>query len=199
MPYPPRVYFEGAVYHVTARGDNREPIFFDDEDRRVYLALLARYKRHFQFTLYAYALMPNHVHLVLKPASGTVISRIMQCFTIAYARTFNRRHGRVGHVFQGRFHSRLITEDVYLLVVSRYIHLNPVRAKLVRAPGDFVWSSYRAYQDGRSGDDLTDTELVLGLVSPRSERQRQDYCTFVEMPWRSENQSPEAPTPYQIH
>src|SRR3989338_3769919 len=181
MCYPPRLCFDGAVYHVTARGDNRERIFADDVDRQQYLVLLRRYKASLRFTLHAYALMPNHLHLIVEPAPGTTISRIMQCVTISHTRYFNRRHGRVGHVFQGRFHSRLIEKESYLLVASRYVHLNPERAKLAARPGDYVWSSYRAYQEPAPDPlGLADVHGVLGLVSPDAAYQRQGYREFVE-------------------
>lgn len=189
MGYPPRLCFDGALYHVTARGDNREPIFVDDLDRRRYLELLSRYKRQrFHFTLHAYALMTNHVHLLLEPAAGTVVSRIMQCLAITYTRYFNRRHQRVGHVFQGRFRSRLIEQEVYLLVASRYVHLNPVRAGLVQHPEEYPWSSYRSYLGGHDPWGLVEVETVFSLLQlPQNaglHERRSAYRTFVETPWQ---------------
>lgn len=181
MAYPPRVCFDGAIYHVTARGNNRETVFLEGSDYRRYLDLVARYKARFHFRLHAYALMPNHVHLLLAPAPGTTISHLMQCLTIAYTKWFNRRHGRVGHVFQGRFHSRLIAEDAYLLVASRYVHLNPVRAKLTPHPAAYPWSSYRAYHDPLPpARRLVDIETVLSLVDPGTSDPRNAYRRFVE-------------------
>lgn len=182
MAYPPRLCFDGAHYHVMVRGNNRLPVFMDDLDRQQWLIFLSRYKHRFHFRLYAYVLMPNHVHLVLQPAVGTTISRLMQCLTIAYTKYFNERHQRVGHVFQGRFRSRLIETDTYLLVASRYVHLNPVRAQLARRPADYLWSSYRAY--GEKPVDplrLVDTEDVLALTGAASDRQRVRYREFVEV------------------
>ena len=184
MGYPPRLCFDGAIYHVTARGDNREPIFLDTEDYRRYLTLLRRYKDRFRFTLYAYALMPNHVHFIIEPAPNTTISRIMQCLTITYTKWFNHRYRRVGHVFQGRFHSRLIEKDAYLLVASRYVHLNPVRAKLVRRPAEYLWSSYRVYlEPARDSFGLVDPATVLSLIDPNTHDQRASYRDFVETSW----------------
>ena len=193
MPYPLRVCFDGAIYHVTVRGDNRDLIFYDEQDYQHYLMLLRRYKTKYRFTLHAYAFMPNHVHLLLEPRSGDTVSRIMQSLTIAYTRHVNTRYSRVGHVFQGRFHSRLIERDVYLLVASRYVHLNPVRAKLVRQPGDYGWSSYRAYQDpSQNLLRLADTDTVLSLMTQHHERQRVAYCEFVEMPTTRETHQRES-------
>ncbi|HEX9779639.1 MAG TPA: transposase [bacterium] len=180
MPYPPRVCFDGAVYHVTTRGNNRHAIFIDEQDFRQALLILLRYKQRFHFILHAYALMPNHLHLLIQPSAGSTISKIMQCMMITYTKHFNRRHERVGHVMQGRFHSRLIQDDTYLLVASRYIHLNPVRAGLVSTPGAYPWSSYPAYElRAHNPLDLVDTELVLGIISPQRKRQRRAYRDFV--------------------
>ena len=181
MSHPPRLCFDGALYHVTTRGDNKESVFLEEADYQQYLMLLRRYKDRFHFILHAYALMANHVHLIAEPAVGTTVSQIMQCLTSAYTRYFNHRHGRVGHVFQGRFHSRLIERDVYLLVASRYVHLNPVRANVVRRPALYPWSSYRAYRHPTANPlSLVDPTVVLSLVSPDERRQRDAYCDFVE-------------------
>lgn len=181
MGYPPRVCFDGALYHVTTRGDNREAVFLADDDYQRYLLFLCHYKERFQFTLHAYVLMPNHVHLLLEPAAGTTISRIMQCLTITYTKWFNHQYGRVGHVFQGRFHSRLIQEDRYLLVASRYVHLNPVRAKLVARPAGYAWSSYPAYlKPPRNPLGLVDTATVLSLAGLNAPEPRRAYQEFVE-------------------
>lgn len=183
MPYPPRVCFEGAIYHVTMRGNNREAVFGDDQDYQEYLRRLSAYQRRLPFTLHAYALMPNHVHLLIAPAATATISRIMQCQTIAYTKYFNRRYQHSGHVFQGRFHSRLIKDDLYLLVASRYVHLNPVRAKLVGAPLDYRWSSYRAYQEpSKEAFPLVDPTLVLSIAGGGKTARWEAYRTFVEDP-----------------
>jgi len=174
------------VYHVTARGDNREPTFLDHPDYCHYLGLLRRYKERFRFTLYAYALMPNHVHLILEPSAGSTISRIMQSVSIAYTRYFNVHYNRVGHVFQGRFHSRLIDKDSYLLIATRYVHRNPVRAKICQRAEQYPWSSYVAYVDPQADMwHLPDASLPLALVSPgvqAVESQRREYRLFTETP-----------------
>jgi REP element-mobilizing transposase RayT len=184
MAYPPRLHFDGALYHVTTRGNNRERIFHNDQDHRVYLRLLRRSKERFHCFLHAYALMPNHVHLIIEPAPGTTISQIMQSLGIAYTKYINKRYARVGHVFQGRFHSRLIERDAYLLVASRYVHRNPVRAKICGHPIDYRWSSYRAYVCPETDSwQLADPSLTLSLVDPGLSdlhAQRQEYKRFVE-------------------
>ncbi len=187
MAYPPRPCFDGAIYHIAARGNNRETIFADEEDHRKYLELLGRYKRQLRFLLHAYVLMTNHVHLILEPSGQATVSRIMQGLGIAYTQWFNRRHARVGHVFQGRFRSRIIDQEPYLLAASRYVHLNPVRARLVRHPADYLWSSYSSYLTGQSPGQLVDTEMVLTLAAARPERQREEYQRLVESVWPADS------------
>ena len=181
MPRPPRICFDGALYHVTCRGDNRERVFVDEADFQRYLLFLRQYKGQFKFLLHCYCLMPNHVHLVIEPSATATISKIMQCVSTRYTQYFNKRHGRVGHLFQGRFHSRLIEKDTYLLAVSRYIHLNPVKAKLCGKPQEYPWSSYAIYLEKR-GDvlHLVDSSLVFSLINvPQGEHARW-YREFVE-------------------
>ena len=177
MGYPPRLCFNEAIYHITARGDNRELIFLDATDYQQYLLLLRRYKDRLGFKLHAYALMPNHIHVILEPAPEMTVSRILQCLTITYTKWFNRRYGRVGHVFQGRFHSRLIEKDAYLLVASRYVHLNPVRAQLARRPADYPWSSYHEYVRSLPWN-LCTTTTIMGLIGAHPETFALKYSTF---------------------
>ncbi len=183
MTYPLRVCFDGAIYHVALRGNNREAVFADNEDRLKYLSLLARSKKQHQFLLFAYVLMSNHVHLLIQPSIKATISTIMQGLTIAYTRHFNKRHERVGHIFQGRFFSRLVQTDADLLCVSRYIHLNPVKAEMVRHLLDYHWSSYPAYAYGESRNrlNLADCGLILELSGKVNGSEKKAYREFVEL------------------
>jgi REP element-mobilizing transposase RayT len=160
MTRPLRINFEGALYHVTARGNNKETIFLDERDYKKYFHFLERYKMRFDFRLHAYALMPNHVHLLLETGKDPV-SKIMQAIHTSYTMYFNTRHGRVGHVFQGRFKSLLCDRDAYLLELVRYIHLNPVRAGLAKNLKDYPWSSHKEYLGTKQ---LVDTEMVLEML-----------------------------------
>lgn len=182
MAYPPRTYVDGAIYHVTTRGNNRQTIFLQEADFRRCLKLLQSYKRKFAFKLHAYALMPNHVHLLIEPSVKANLSRIMQSFSIAYTKYFNKKHKQVGHLFQGRFFSKLIDQEPYLLVASRYIHLNPVKAKLVKHPTEYRWSSYPAYTLQQDAWALVDTQMVLALalLNGNASDQRESYRNFVE-------------------
>ena len=134
----------GGVYHVVARGNARQDIFLDDGDRNRFLATLRSVVERMNVLCHAYCLMGNHYHLLLETPDANLSLAIRQLNGV-YAQSFNHRHARVGHLFQGRFNSRLVEKEAYLLVVSRYIVLNPVRADLVPSPADWRWSSYLAH------------------------------------------------------
>jgi len=134
MARPLRIEFPGAVFHVTSRGDRRESIFADDVDREDFLAVLAVALDRFDAQSLAYCLMGNHYHLVLYTCQAN-LSLLMRQINGAYTQRFNRRHGKVGHVFQGRFKAILVDRESYLLELCRYVELNPVRAGMVGQPG----------------------------------------------------------------
>lgn len=136
--------FPGALYHVTSRGDRREDIFADDTDRARLLAVLAQGLARLDAQVLAYCLMSNHYHFVLHTRQGN-LSALMRHINGVYTQAFNRRHGKVGHLFQGRFKAILVDREAYLLEVCRYVELNPVRAGMVAAPAEWPWSSYRAH------------------------------------------------------
>jgi putative transposase len=144
MSRPLRIEFEGAIYHVTSRGDRREPIYRDDLDRTAHLAVVAQAMERFDAQVLAYCLMGNHYHLVLHTRSAN-LSRLMRHLNGVYTQTFNRRHNLVGHLFQGRFKAILVDRDAYLLEVVRYVELNPVRAAIASDPLAWPWSSYAAH------------------------------------------------------
>ncbi len=139
---PLRIEFPGALYHLTARGDGREDIYVDDEDRKRFLALVGGVCERFNWVGYAYCLMSNHYHLVMETPDGN-LSSDMRHLNGVYTQRFNTRHGRVGHVFQGRYKAILAERDSYLLELCRYVVLNPVRAEMVRHASQWRWSSYR--------------------------------------------------------
>jgi len=147
-----------------ARGNERKAVFRDDRDRQEYLARLDRYRTRFHFSLYAYCLMTNHVHLAIEEGN-VALSRIMHGLQFSYTQWFNRRHGRVGHLFQGRFKSYLVEKDEYLMALLRYIHENPVRAGMVDRPEMFEWSSDRYFRSGR-GPAWLDLDCVLPMLGP---------------------------------
>ena len=180
MTRPLRLEFEGALYHVTSRGDRREPIFEDDEDHRVWLALLAEALDRFQATAYAYCLMGNHYHAVVQTHRPN-LSRLMRHLNGVYTLRYNRRHGKVGHLFQGRFKAVLVDEDSYFLEVCRYVDLNPVRAKMVKRPQDWRWGSYRAHTGQDDPPAWLDTRALHQRLAPRKppHEAAARYATFV--------------------
>lgn len=143
MARPLRIEYPGAVYHITGRGNARQDVFLDDEDRLKFLEVLEQVTGRFNWLCHAYCLIANHYHLLIETIDPT-LSRGMRQLNGVYTQAFNRRHNRVGHVFQGRFKAILVEKEAHLLELSRYVVLNPVRAHMVRAAKDWQWSSYRA-------------------------------------------------------
>jgi putative transposase len=162
VPRPLRIDFAGAVHHVIARGNEKKPIFRDDNDRLCYLDRLAACRRRFDFQLYAFCLMENHVHLAIE-RGPVALSRIVLTLHSGYAQSFNRRHGRVGHLFQGRYKAFLVEKDPYLLTLIRYIHMNPVKAGIAARPASYRWSSDRFYR-GKEPPSWLDTNLVTAML-----------------------------------
>jgi len=178
MPRGPRVQFPGGVYHVICRGNNRERIFRDDSDRERYLRLLRDYRNRWNIVIHAYVLMPNHAHLLIETPSRP-LSEFMRGLNTAYTMGFNRRHGRVGHVFQGRYKSHLVEKDAYLLELTRYIHLNPVRAGLVDRPERYPWSSYPEFI-GRAAEPLMSSPATaLAQLGTSRSRAARAYSAYV--------------------
>ncbi len=183
MPRAPRDNLDSTVYHITARGNNLEPIYFDDADRYVYLRMLATALKRFSIRLFAYVLMTNHVHLLLETLKPN-ISATMHQMHGAYAKYINRRHGRWGHLFGQRFFSEIITDDAHFLELSRYIPRNPVRAGLVDDPIDYPWSSYACYL-GLGENALVDTGPILELIVRNPAQAPAEFVRFVREPVRS--------------
>jgi REP element-mobilizing transposase RayT len=161
-----RIEFPFAVYHVTSRGDRREPIFGDDFDRCRLLEVLEEALHRFDARALAWCLMPNHYHLVLQTRQAN-LSKVMRHINGVYTQRFNRRRDTVGHLFQGRFHAVLIEADSHLLEVGRYVELNPVRAGLVPLPAQWGWSSYRAHAGLSPAPPWLDVEAVRGYMLGR--------------------------------
>lgn len=166
MARPLRIEFPGAIYHVTSRGDRRESIFEDDEDRRTLLAVLAQATARLDANVLAYCLMDNHYHFVIHTRRAN-LSRLMQQLNGVYTQDYNRRHSKVGHLFQGRFKGILVDENAYLLEVCRYVDLNPVRARRVRDPGKWAWSSYGAHTGQAPSPVWLDTSAIHGYLLGR--------------------------------
>ncbi len=163
LPRQKRKFSLSKIYHIIVRGNERKNIFIDDEDRKKIIQILADKKKKNEYILYAYCLMSNHLHLLLKE-EGDNISRIMKRINTAYAYYFNKKYNRVGHVFQDRFRSESVENDLYLISLIRYIHDNPVKAKTVNQPHQYKWSSYSLYL--REQKNIVDKEEILNLFSP---------------------------------
>lgn len=168
------------MYHVIGRGNERKAIFRDDRDREAYLERLEKYRERFGFRLYAFCLLDNHVHLAIERGPVT-LSRVMLALHGSYSQFFNRRHGRVGHLFQGRFKAFLVEKDRYLLALVRYIHENPVKAKIVERPELYAWSSDRFYRRG-GGPDWLDRDRVFGMLARRRKAALQAYRRLMGEP-----------------
>lgn len=143
MPRIPRVLIANACYHVTSRGNQKQQIFFNEEDRRCYLGILKKAKQRYGIQLYAYCLMPNHIHLLADPDVQEDLSRFMHWMNRGYTAYFNKEYAKVGHLWQGRFGSKPIVKNEYLLACAEYIEANPVRAGLVKSIAHYKWSSFR--------------------------------------------------------
>ncbi len=143
MARPLRIEFPGGLYHVTSRGDHREDIYLSDADRQQWLDLFAQVCKRYNWACHAYCLMDNHYHIVIETVDGNLSAGMRQLNGV-YTQTHNRTHGRVGHVFQGRFKAIIVQREAYLLELARYVVLNPVRAGMCALPEQWPWSSYHA-------------------------------------------------------
>ena len=179
MTRPLRLEFPGALYHVTARGNRQSPIFLDDHDRYAWTEILGKICVRCNFVVYAYCQMGNHHHLMIETAEGN-LSQGMRQLNGGYTQNFNRRHGMVGHVLQGRYKSILVQKESYLLELARYVVLNPVRAGLVTSPTDWKWSSYRATVGDSDGNDWLSTDALLAYFGASRDMAIQSYREFVE-------------------
>jgi REP element-mobilizing transposase RayT len=174
-----RIEFEGALYHVITRGNQRQQIFKATEDYKRYLKILGDYKARYDFVLYAYILMRNHVHLLIETKEVS-LSRILQGINQSYTMYYNRRYAMVGHLFQGRYKAMLCDKDSYLLSLVKYIHMNPVRAGRAKSPEAYLWSSHRSYI-GRARDrGIVDSEAVLKIFAEDRGKARRAYREYME-------------------
>lgn len=186
MSRPLRIEFPGAVYHVTSRGDRREAIYRDDTDRLAQLDVIAHAMDRFDAEALAYCQMGNHYHLVLHTRQAN-LSRLMRHVNGVYTQAFNRRHGLVGHLFQGRFKAILVDRDEYLLTLCRYVERNPVAARLVETPREWPWSSCRAHLGEVPTPGWLDSDGLHGYLLGRPIHSARDrnlaarrYATLVE-------------------
>jgi putative transposase len=169
---------DNEVYHIVTRGNNRMKVFHRSEDFAYYLGLVQKYKKKHPVLLFHYCLMTNHVHLLLKVLKGEELKRFMQGINQSYTHYYKRHYKYTGHLWQGRFKSFLIEKDAYLLECGRYIERNPVRAKLVKDPKEWPWSSYGHYAWGEPNSLINPQGLYLDLGNTFEER-RSRYRSYV--------------------
>ncbi|PWF41189.1 transposase [Massilia glaciei] len=167
----PRLVLPNQPHHVIQRGNDRQLIFRDDEDHQRFLAWLRESAKEFKVAIHAYVLMGNHLHLLASPSDQNGLAQMMQRVGRYYVPWFNHKHGRVGSLFQGRFKTSLVDAERYFLVCSRYIELNPVRARLVADPRDYPWSSYRHHAGMQPDPLVTDHALFWALGNTPFQRE----------------------------
>jgi putative transposase len=178
MPRPPRLFTPGALYHITARGNRKQPIFLTDNDRELFLTLLGRIFAQLNLRCHAYCLLQNHYHLVAESPDEN-LSAGLQRLNGRYAQAFNTRYDLTGHVFQGRFHAVVVARDGHLFELIRYIAMNPVRAGLCARPEAWPWSSYRAVAGIAPQPSFLNLELVRDYWDPATGRAAEKLRRFV--------------------
>ena len=189
MSRPKRIWYKGAVYHVMSRGIRRKKIFADDDDYIFFLECIDTFMALHGFKVHSICLMTNHFHMIIE-TGDTTISKVMQDLLNAYAKYYNQKYGYHGHLFEGRFKSKLIEDEVYFLETSRYIHLNPVKACMVREILDYKYGSYAAFVNDPEYDKqiaYTKTEVLISQITTTSrilgffrKNSREEYRMFVE-------------------
>jgi putative transposase len=173
----PRIHYTGAIYHVMLRGNNRKNIFFSDLDRYYLYSLLEEGVIRFNYKIHAFCLMTNHIHLIIEVGEMT-LSKIIQNTAFRYTQRINKNKNRVGHLFQGRYRAKLVENERYLLELSRYIHLNPLEAKIVENSVDYPWSSLRDYL-GKTTTQWLTTEKIFYILHSQFFGKNITYEKFV--------------------
>jgi putative transposase len=178
-----RIEFPSAFYHVMSRGNQKQPIFVSNEDRHFFISCLANAYERYESIIHVYCLMENHYHLLIETPNAQ-LSRIMQSVNTMYSVYFNKKHGRCGHLFQGRFKAILVQAEEYGRELGPYVHLNPVRAKLVDDPKKYPWSNYKEYLGTMPSCPWTSTSLILSSFGTRLGSARQNYAKYVRLKQR---------------
>ncbi len=177
MARKPRLYIPGCSHHVIQRGNNREACFYDESDYKVYLDILKESSFKHNVAVHAFVLMTNHVHLLVNPSCENGVSKMMQSIGRSYVGYFNYTYGRSGTLWEGRYKSTLVDSEKYMLTVSRYIELNPVRAAMVSHASEYPWSSYHGNALGKEIELLKQYQAYLQLGTTKQER----ICAYCEL------------------
>jgi len=178
MARPLRIEYAGALYHVTSRGDRRENIYHDDEDRLIWLEIFSQVCSRYNWRCHAWCQMDNHYHILVETAEAN-LSKGMRQLNGVFTQKSNRKHGQVGHVYQGRFKAILVQQDAYLLELARYVVLNPVRAGMVKDPEDWPWSSYQSMIGKSETPEWLETDWLLACFGKQRKRAIAKYIDFV--------------------
>jgi len=189
MARPLRIQYPGAFYHVTSRGNEQKIIFKSRRDREKFCEYLGTASSRYGAVVHCYCLMDNHYHLLLETPEGN-LSQIMRHINGAYTTYFNVKRKRAGHLFQGRYKAILVEADEYALELSRYIHLNPVRAGMVERPEGYEWSSFGHYINPKVAQDWLNRELIWGLLGGQPAKRGAKYKAFVELALDRSEESP---------
>ena len=179
MGRPLRIEYPGAFYHITSRGNERRPIFRTEKDYERFLTYLKSASERYGAQIHCFCLMPNHYHLLLETPRGN-LTAILHHVNTGYTNFFNTKWKRIGHLFQGRYRALLVEKDSYGVELSRYIHLNPVRAELVKEPSDYLWSSYQAYVGMKNSWTWLQRNYLLGQMGKGEKAAQKEYQRFVE-------------------
>lgn len=189
MARPLRITFPGAVYHVTSRGNERKAVFKSDRDREKFLEYLESATKRYQAVIHVYCLMDNHYHLLLETPAGN-LPQIMRHINGAYTTYFNVKRERSGHLFQGRYKAILVDMDTYAKELSRYIHLNPVRAKMVETPEAYNWSSHSLYIGKSKTPEWLHRDFILGYFGNSVSEAQKKYRAFVTAALNKTHENP---------
>ena len=188
MARPLRIEYDGALYHITTRGNDKKAIFQDEEDRDLFLTILYNINQRHHWICHAYCLMNNHYHLVIETPDGN-LSKGMRQLNGVYTQTYNKKYNRAGHLFQGRYKAILIQKEPYLLEVCRYVVLNPVRAKAAKSPKEWKWSSYLPTAGLKNPHPCLTTDWILAQMGTQRAKAEKKYKEFVhagigsQSPW----------------
>lgn len=179
MPRTTRIKSETGIYHIMMRGNNRQQIFEDDEDREKFLETIQRYKGKCKYEIYSYCLMGNHLHILLKIGIEP-LEQILRRICGSYVYWYNRKYDRIGNLFQGRYKSEVVETDAYLLTAIRYIHQNPIKASLVKRLEDYKWSSYTEYINESKKSKTCNTDFILSILQEKRSESIRSFIEFNE-------------------
>lgn len=189
MARPLRITYPGAFYHITSRGNEQKVVFKSNRDKEKFLEYLESATKRYNAVIHAYCLMGNHYHLLLETPSGN-LSKIMAHINSAYTTYFNVKRERFGHLFQGRYKAILVEADEYAKELSRYIHLNPVRADMVKLPEEYEWSSYAYYIGKKKSPEWLRRDFILGYFGRNFSESQKNYKYFVTIMMDEKYESP---------